>query len=53
MLVAYDYFTKWVEAKVVAKVTERKVESFTYNNILVRFGAPYSLVMDNGRQFNW
>ena len=49
---ACDYFTKWVEAEAVAKVTERNIQAFVYNNILVRFGVPHSLVMDNGKQFD-
>ena len=28
------------------------MRSFVYNNILVRFGVPHSLIMDNGRQFD-
>ena len=50
--VACDYFTKWVEAETVSNVTERNVQSFIYNNILVRFEVPHSLIMDNGWQFN-
>ena len=36
----------------MVKVTERNMRSFVYNNILVRFGVPHSLAMDNGRQFD-
>ena len=52
IIVACDYFTKWVEAEAVAEVTEKKVRGFLYNNILSRFGVPHTLVMDNGTQFN-
>ena len=33
MIVAIDYFTKWVEAKPVATITEAKVTSFVWKNI--------------------
>ena len=36
----------------MVKVTKRNMCSFVYNNILVRFGVPHSLIMDNGRQFD-
>ena len=52
IIIACDYFTKWVEAEAMVKVTERNMRSFVYNNILVRFGVRHSLVMDNGRQFD-
>ena len=37
----------------MVKVIERNMRSFVYNNILVRFGVPHSLIMDNGRQFDY
>ena len=43
---------KWVEAEAVAKVTEKRIRGFLYNNILSRFGVPYTHVMDNSTQFN-
>ena len=52
IIIACDYFTKWVEAEAVAEVTEKKVRGFLYNNILSRFGVSHTLVMDNGTQFN-
>ena len=52
IIVACDYFTKLVKVEAVVKVIERNMRSFVYNNILVRFGVPQSLIMDNGRQFD-
>ena len=52
IIVACDYFTKWVEAEAVVEVTEKKVRGFLYNNILSRFGVPHTLITDNGTQFN-
>jgi len=37
LLVATDYFTKWVEAKTLAMITEPKVRSFVWKNIICRF----------------
>ena len=45
IIVACNYFTKWVEAEAVGKVTEKNIRSFVYNNILVWFGVPHSLIM--------
>ena len=52
IIVACDYFTKWVKAEAVTEVTEKRVRGFLYNNILCRFGVPHTLVMDNDTQFN-
>nr|KYP74071.1 Pol polyprotein [Cajanus cajan] len=51
LLVAIDYFTKWIEACPLAKITAENVQRFTWKNIICRFGIPHSLVTDNGRQF--
>ncbi|GKV04724.1 hypothetical protein SLEP1_g16838 [Rubroshorea leprosula] len=40
LVVAVDYFTKWIEAKPLSSTTERKIEEFLFNSILCR----YSLV---------
>lgn len=42
ILDACNYFTKWVEAKVVVKVIERNTQSFIHNNILKQFSMPYA-----------
>ncbi|XP_042387871.1 uncharacterized protein LOC121979972 [Zingiber officinale] len=51
LLVAEDYFSKWVEAEALARITEDAVIQFLWKNILCRFGIPHKLVSDNGRQF--
>nr|KYP73811.1 hypothetical protein KK1_006467 [Cajanus cajan] len=51
LLVAVDYFTKWIEACPLAKITAKNVQKFTWKNIICRFCIPHSHVTDNGRQF--
>ncbi|XP_075481083.1 uncharacterized protein LOC142521779 [Primulina tabacum] len=48
---AVDYFSKWVEAEPLAKITEEEVMKFLLKNIVCRFGIPRRLFSDNGRQF--
>ena len=52
LLVAIDYFTKWVEAEALATITETKVQNFVWKNIVCRFGIPKTIISDNGRQFD-
>ena len=51
-IMAIDYFTKWVEAKPLAKITEANTTSFIWMNIVYRLGIPASIVTDNGKQFD-
>ena len=51
VLVAVDYFTKWVEAEAVRGIKTKDVISFIWKNIVTRFGVPMSMVFDNGLQF--
>ena len=51
LLVAVGYFTKWIEAEPLATITARNIQNFVWKNIMCRFGIPYSIVSDNGRQF--
>lgn len=50
-IVAVDYFTKWVEAEVVSRITAERVRCFYWRNIICRFGLPEIIVYDNGTQF--
>ncbi|XP_059638745.1 uncharacterized protein LOC132281021 [Cornus florida] len=47
VLLATDYFTKWVEAEAYSSVTHEQVKSFLWNNIICRFGVPNVIMMDN------
>ncbi|KAI3739893.1 hypothetical protein L2E82_30305 [Cichorium intybus] len=51
LIVAVDYFTKWVEAEPVASITGHSIIKFMWTNILTRFGTPRVLISDNGLQF--
>ncbi|KAI5323871.1 hypothetical protein L3X38_032944 [Prunus dulcis] len=51
VIVATDYFTKWIEAEALSSTKEDDVERFIWRNIICRFGCPQSLVTDNGSQF--
>ncbi|GJS24960.1 reverse transcriptase domain-containing protein [Tanacetum coccineum] len=40
VIVAIDYFTKWIEAKPLVKITGKEVIRFVMDNIICRFGLP-------------
>ena len=52
LVVAIDYFTKWVEAELVTMIMEAKVTSFVWKNIMTKFGVPCVIILDNGKQFD-
>ena len=51
LLVATDYFTKWVEALSLANIADSNVKNFLWKNLVTRFGVPKMLVSDNGTRF--
>ncbi|XP_077251903.1 uncharacterized protein LOC143891146 [Tasmannia lanceolata] len=38
VVVAIDYFTKWVEAEPLAQITEQNVQTFFWKSVVYRFG---------------
>ncbi|GJS16348.1 reverse transcriptase domain-containing protein [Tanacetum coccineum] len=52
LIVAMDYFIKWIEAKAVATISGTQVKKFVWDNIVCRFGLPRKIVSDNGKQFS-
>ncbi|GKE43804.1 reverse transcriptase domain-containing protein, partial [Tanacetum coccineum] len=50
LIMAIDYFTKWIEAKPLVKITRKEVLCFVMDNIICRFGLPRIIVTDNGAQ---
>ena len=52
ILVAIDYFTKWVEPASKKSVTKKVVADFVHNNLICRFGVPESSLLINGAYLN-
>ena len=50
LIVATDYFSKWVEAKALARIRDADVFTFIFQNIICRFGIPAEIVSYNGKQ---
>jgi hypothetical protein len=50
LVVAVDYFTKWIEVEPVATITAERIKNF-YWKIICRFGLPAVFITDNGTQF--
>ena len=51
ILVAIDYFTKWVEAASYKVLNSKKVAQFIRTNIICRYGVPCEIISDNGSHF--
>nr|GEU79642.1 reverse transcriptase domain-containing protein [Tanacetum cinerariifolium] len=48
LIVAMDYFTKWIEAIAVATITGGQVKKFVWDNIVCCFGLPVKHSQSNG-----
>jgi hypothetical protein len=51
IIVAVDYFTKWVEVEPISSISAEQVKKFYWRRIICRFGLPKYIVSDNGTQF--
>jgi transposase InsO family protein len=52
VIVAVEYFSKWIEAKPLATITSAIVQKFFWQNIVCRFSMPKAITVDNGTQFD-
>jgi transposase InsO family protein len=52
VVVAVEYFPKWIEAKPLATITLATVQKFFWQNIVCRFGMPKAIIVDNGTRFD-
>jgi transposase InsO family protein len=52
VVVAVEYFSKWIEAKPLATITSVTYQKFFWQNIVCRFGVPKVITVDNGTQFD-
>jgi Integrase zinc binding domain/Integrase core domain len=51
VILAVDFFSKWVEAKAVDKADAHSVAQFLYDEIICRHGVPKELTSDRGSEF--
>ena len=52
LLVATDYFSKWIEADAFPSIKDKDVTRFICKNIVYRFSILRSIVSDNGPHFD-
>ncbi|KAL6344991.1 hypothetical protein AAG906_007722 [Vitis piasezkii] len=52
LLVATDYFSKWVEVEAYASIKDKDVTKFVWKNIICRFGIPQTIIADNDPRFD-
>nr|GEZ28153.1 reverse transcriptase domain-containing protein [Tanacetum cinerariifolium] len=50
LIVAMDYFTKWIEAKSIATISGNQIKKFMWDNIVCRFGLSREIISDNGNR---
>ncbi|GFS78934.1 retrovirus-related Pol polyprotein from transposon 412 [Trichonephila clavipes] len=51
ILVISDHFTKWCELIPLRKASAQAIANALFDNYIARYGAPISLITDNGPQF--
>jgi hypothetical protein len=53
ILIATDYFSKWLEVILTRNATDAVVINFLEENILARFGCPREMITDNAQDFKY
>lgn len=48
LLVATEYFTKWVEVEAYASIKNKNISNFVWKIIICRFRIPQTIIADNG-----
>ena len=48
MLIATDYFSKWVEAEAYTSIKDKDISKFFWKDIVCWFGVPRAIVANNG-----
>ena len=51
IVVAVEYFTKWIEVEALTTIISDKITKFVWRSIICRFGIPKELISDNGTRF--
>ncbi|XP_061351831.1 uncharacterized protein LOC133296787 [Gastrolobium bilobum] len=51
LIVAVDYFTKWIEAEPLTTITSARIQRFFERNLISQFGLPAEIITDNRTQY--
>ena len=51
LLIVTDYFSKWVEAEALRRITDLQIRKFLRTYVITSFGVPHEIITDNGPQF--
>nr|XP_025678358.1 uncharacterized protein LOC112778234 [Arachis hypogaea] len=51
LIVAIDYYTKWIEAEPLASISSSNCRKFMWRQVITRFGISEVVISDNGTQF--
>ena len=52
LIVATDYFTKWIEAEPLSHIQDVDAKRFLWRSVVTRFGIPWAVISNNGTQFD-
>src|SRR6266511_475312 len=52
IVVAIDYFTKYLKTRALTNVNVKSVANFIYEDIIYRHGCPRKIISDRGTHFN-
>jgi hypothetical protein len=53
VVVAVEYFTKWIEAKPLVNIVAAGLKRFFWHNIICHFGVPKEITVNNTKQFDY
>ncbi|XP_072058281.1 uncharacterized protein [Arachis hypogaea] len=48
LIVAIDYYTKWIEAESLASISSSNCKKFMWRHVITQFGIPEVVISDNG-----
>ncbi|KAG0435472.1 Gag-Pol polyprotein [Dictyocoela muelleri] len=51
IVMVIDTSTRWIEAKALRNKSSHLIATFILNNIILRYGAPHSIISDQGKEF--
>jgi hypothetical protein len=52
IVVAFEYFTKCIEAKPLTNMSSTSIKKFFWQNIIYHYGVPRHITVDNAKYFD-